>query len=248
MTAVLFCSLASAQSIAQAGGCDVQSVAVDDAGRIWMAGGLYSPQQQSGVGTIAPGSECTTIAISVSSTMGQTWTEVWQSAQYRRATLWNIPGKGMCAILSGVDGINLAMWNDGWKIFANIGKGVCSNPPVAGGDGMYMPVSLENSISGVYKSSDGGLTWSLMPGMFKTPEKVASDNQPSAVFGQDGKLTLYTRSSGTAWSYMTTSSDYGSTWGQPSRFLPNPDREFAITRLSDGRLLLLRNGRLDQCL
>ena len=248
IAAVLFSNLASAQSIASAGACDVQSVAVDDAGRIWMAGGLYSPRQQSGVGTIAPGTECTTVTISVSSTMGQTWTEVWQSAQYRRATLWNISGKGMCAILSGEEGINIALWNDGWQIFSNVGKGVCSNPPVACGDDLYMPVSLDKSISGVYKSSDGGLTWTLMPGTFKTPEKVASDNQPSVVVGPDGKITLYTRSNGTSWSYMTSSSDYGQTWGKPSRFLPNPDREFAITRLYDGRLLLLRNGRLDQCL
>ena len=40
IAAVLFSNLASAQSIASAGACDVQSVAVDDAGSIWMAGGL----------------------------------------------------------------------------------------------------------------------------------------------------------------------------------------------------------------
>ena len=53
------------------------------------------------------------------------------------------------------------------------------------------------------------------------------------------------RVSGTAWSYVATSQD-GKLWSQPVRFVSAPDQNFAVHRLADGKLLMVRNGRFDQ--
>jgi endonuclease/exonuclease/phosphatase family metal-dependent hydrolase len=61
----------------------------------------------------------------------------------------------------------------------------------------------------------------------------------------DGSVRMVVRASGTAWSYVSTSQN-GVEWSTPTRFVSAPDQNFAIKRLVDGRLLMVRNGRFDQ--
>ncbi len=56
---------------------------------------------------------------------------------------------------------------------------------------------------------------------------------------------MVVRTSGTASSYIATSQN-GTDWSTPVRFVAAPDQNFAVYRLADGKLLMVRNARFDR--
>ena len=101
--------------------------------------------------------------------------------------------------------------------------------------------------AGVYISSDEGNSWSENLGVVKCANEAvaARFNNPQLFRHADGSVRMVVRASGTAWSYVATSRDAKS-WSEPVRFVSAPDQDFALHRLADGKLLMVRNGRFDQ--
>ena len=101
--------------------------------------------------------------------------------------------------------------------------------------------------AGLYISQDGGASWSEHLGAVKCSNEAveARYNNPQMFVHSDGSLRMVLRASGTAWSYAATSQD-GKVWSEPERFVSAPDQDFAVLRLADGKLLMVRNGRFDR--
>lgn len=237
-----------ALGIKEAACCKVQSVAMDDKGGLWLSYEVYGSEAQTGIGRLSDEAVPSGIVLSHSSTMGQICTEILTLEDVNRLTLWNIPGVGIKALVSSDSGVSVAdCGHEGLGAQHYIGAGMCTSAPVFHEGKWYMAVGYGDSTSSVYVTSDNGCTWESLPTFSTTPANKPHDTQPYLIAGAGG-LDMYTRSCGTAWSYKTASDDFGATWNPTVRFLPHPDREFCISRFSDGRLLMVRNGRLDQCL
>lgn len=101
--------------------------------------------------------------------------------------------------------------------------------------------------AGLYISRDGGASWSEHLGVVKCENEAvdARYNNPQMFIHSDGSVRMVVRASGTAWSYVSTSQS-GKEWSEPLRFVSAPDQNFAVLRLSDGKLLMVRNGRFDR--
>lgn len=101
--------------------------------------------------------------------------------------------------------------------------------------------------AGVYISADEGASWRENLGVVKCNDELvaARYNNPKLFRHTDGSLRMVLRTSGTAWTYTSASKD-GKVWSEPTRFVSAPDQNFALKRLADGRLLMVRNGRFDQ--
>lgn len=101
--------------------------------------------------------------------------------------------------------------------------------------------------AGIYVSSDEGTTWSEKLGVVKCAAEMVSArfNNPKLFRHADGSVRMVLRTSGTAWTFVSSSAD-GKEWSEPARFVSAPDQNFALKRLADGRLLMVRNGRFDQ--
>ena len=79
-----------------------------------------------------------------------------------------------------------------------------------------------------------------------TEQVYARHNDPQIITCSDGALKMILRSSGTAWTYSSISKNNGRTWiPNAERFTQAPDRRTAFLKISDGRLLMVKNGRLD---
>lgn len=101
--------------------------------------------------------------------------------------------------------------------------------------------------SGVYISSDEGKSWSEHLGVVKTPSAVSERySNPSIFVNQQGGVTMVTRSANTTWSYASTSAN-GVEWQSVAeKFVQAPDQKSAFVKLPNGKLLMVRNGRMDQ--
>lgn len=98
-----------------------------------------------------------------------------------------------------------------------------------------------------YTSADKGQSWSMHSGQIMVTEQVyARHNDPQIIVCSDGALKMILRSSGTAWTYSSISKNNGRTWiPNAERFTQAPDRRTAFLKIPDGRLLMVKNGRLD---
>ena len=101
--------------------------------------------------------------------------------------------------------------------------------------------------SGVYVSKDEGASWSAHLGAVKTPGAVAERYpNPTLYVNQKGGITMVTRSANTAYAHASWSTD-GVSWSPNAwKHLPAPDQNFLYTNLPDGKLMMVRNGRIDQ--
>ena len=101
--------------------------------------------------------------------------------------------------------------------------------------------------AGVYVSKNEGASWSAYLGKVKCADEYVSAryNNPQLFRHDNGSVAMVVRASGTAWSYLSTSSN-GEVWKSPTRFVANPDQNFAVQRLADGKLLMVRNARFDR--
>lgn len=102
--------------------------------------------------------------------------------------------------------------------------------------------------AGTLISKDGGLSWADNHGKV-TPREVVKHryNNPALFVDKAGGLRMVVRSSATTWSFSSHSED-GVKWSECQKFVGAPDQNFALMRLVDGRLLMVRNGRFDQYL
>ena len=106
-------------------------------------------------------------------------------------------------------------------------------------DGMRGPM--------LHISHDQGRTWDEISGFVTVPEMVHGRyNDPQMINVPDGSLKMVMRSCGTGWSWASTSYDNGQTWSSPEKFVQNPDRKAAFACLPDGRLLMVKVGKLDE--
>lgn len=103
--------------------------------------------------------------------------------------------------------------------------------------------------SGVYVSNDEGATWEARLGAVKTPSAVAERfPNPSLYVNRKGGITMVTSSANTSWAHASWSND-GLTWSANAwKFLSAPDQKIIVTNLPDGKLIMVRNGRIDQTL
>ena len=101
--------------------------------------------------------------------------------------------------------------------------------------------------AGLYISRDGGASWSEHLGVVKCPNELveARYNNPQMFVHSDGSVRMVVRTSGTSWSYVATSQN-GEVWSAPTQFVAAPDQDFAVLRLADGKLLMVRNARFDK--
>ena len=101
--------------------------------------------------------------------------------------------------------------------------------------------------AGLYISRDEGASWSEHLGVVKCENEAveARYNNPQMFIHTDGQVRMVVRASGTAWSYVSTAQN-GKEWSSPIRFVSAPDQNFALYRLSDGKLLMVRNARFDR--
>ncbi len=132
-----------------------------------------------------------------------------------------------------------------WSTPERIGSGFCSSVPVLTDKGDWLlPASDGKGNALIFRSVDQGRSWTRIASV-TPPSKIPLDVQPALVAGE-GRLDLYLRSAGFGWSYRSVSRDGGQHWSEPVYNIPVPDQRFAEIRLSDGRLLSVKNGRLGQ--
>ena len=97
--------------------------------------------------------------------------------------------------------------------------------------------SGHNDNAGVYRSSDGGKTWSFS----EVPGSLGCVHM-NIVPVSDTHLVAFYRSRWADFIYRTESRDGGATWQVPSpTHLPNNNSSIQCTRLNDGRLALVYN-------
>lgn len=98
-----------------------------------------------------------------------------------------------------------------------------------------------------YVSQDKGTTWKMQSGQVIVPEQVyARHNDPQIIVCADGSLKMILRSCGTAWTYASVSKTNGRFWTPDAkRFTQAPDTKTAFMKLPSGRLLMVKNGRMD---
>ena len=99
----------------------------------------------------------------------------------------------------------------------------------------------------LYISTDKGATWTMKSSFVEVPEQVdARYNDPQLLVHSDGVVKMVLRSCGTGWTYYSVSQDNGQTWSAAEKFVQNPDRKAAFVTLPDGRLLMVKVGKLDE--
>lgn len=151
-----------------------------------------------------------------------------------------------------------------WSERVKVGVGCVSASPVVMPDGgLCLPAALwgascideayktahpeldERRGAFAYVSRDGGATWTAGTSVNVSERLHANYNNPRVYASPDGTLNLVARSCDSGFLYKATSKDGGANWTLPDKFMQNPHRDFALTRLADGRLILVKNFKLD---
>ena len=163
-----------------------------------------------------------------------------------------------------------------WSEPVELGYGVCTGKPVQTGGRVVLPFALYSRTqisawpnlygnlrknedkgnyaeldqyrgAGVYVSDDNGGSWKCLPDVVETPAKIdARYPDPQLILNADGTISMYLRSNGTGYAYVSVSSDNGQTWSKAEYFTVNPDRQIAFARMDDGRMLMVKSNAFDQ--
>lgn len=164
------------------------------------------------------------------------WTQGLERHVDKRAGVW--------AIATRDSDSALPQWSEPVRLC----DGVMMNKPTVLSSGEWLfPVALwgREGSAQVYTSSDRGSTWELR-GASTVPEE--SDRRPDEhmiVERRDNSLWMLVR---TRYGIGTSvSTDRGRRWtpAQPSP-IPHTDSRFFVRRLRSGRLLLVKNGAIDE--
>lgn len=103
--------------------------------------------------------------------------------------------------------------------------------------------------AGVYISSNKGGSWRAHLGCVQPADEWVAGryNNPQLFINDNNEVQMVLRVSGTTSLYTATSAN-GKEWSEPEKFVLAPDQNFAIHRLSNGSLLMVRNGHIKQTL
>ena len=170
------------------------------------------------------------------------------SASIVSAVLWDRPDGGTGVFFATEDGQWFACrYTDGaFSEPVAMGKGRCCGTPIVRRDGRrLLPMLIPGEGVCVMASTDGE-NWTALGAPVAIPGKVADrDDDPWLVEEADGTLRLYARSCGTAFAWVCSSTDGGATWTAPVKAFQNPDHDFAMQALPEGKTLLVKNCKID---
>lgn len=244
----------------------IPSVCVTPQGRLWVT--WYAG--------VTPNEDANNyVVLATSGDSGKTWREVavydpdgagpvrsfdpsvWVTPDGR--LLWNwselLPGYGGVYECDG-NRLFLAFGDDAeqeiptWSAIQPLGKGIVLEKPQVLRDGSwllpvadwYAPTSTVATLS-----QDAGRSWTRVGGVTVPIERRMFD-ETRFVRLSDGRLRAYIRTDrGPDGAWEAESSDDGRTWNAP-RPCPfsHPSSRLLVRRLRSGRLLLVKNGRLNQ--
>ena len=219
-----------------------EAVSVTATGALWADGWLwvaYSCKDESGSGTLH---------VSRTSDMAHTWEDVFSSDDYSIG----VPATGSSGTVtvycSSNEGVFRISWTgSGWTQPSFVCSGKCFNPPVETGSGaLVLPVGGDDSSVFACISGDDGISWTGGE-PFKVENLLPANPRP-AFIAEGESLRAFLLSNGKAVGYECGSEDAGLSWSGQKVFLPLPETGFSINRLPSGRLLLVKNGRLDESL
>ena len=206
----------------------------------------------------------TFLALSYSDNGGKSWTDAAftisdKAADLTHGTLWCAPDGALwlfftCASEEGI--LYCAVCREPaakvpvWSNPSEIGCGTVSDRPAVSGDGGWiLPYSVWGRGAGVYVSSDKGASWKSSGALVAPAANAVRSCESSVLSARDGSIRMIVRGSDnvlTCEASVYTSRDKGATWDGGEKFIDNPDRRLCVTRLHDGRLLMVKNGFFDQ--
>ena len=218
-----------------------EGIAVTHNGRIWM-----STHRQMPGGVEA-------LVVSYSDDAGVTWEDAKSFEKADGGVLWIAPNGGLLIFYSLDEHIyssacpNASDASPVWMPQVSVGERLVTGTPVVCKDRRWaLPAQKTGVGPMVYKSATVGMSWEAFDGPRDVPEYVkAQGNNPHLYLCADGRLAMVCCSHGTSFNSVSISDDGGSTWGQPEQFSYNPDRNIALTNLSPGNVLMVKNNRID---
>lgn len=225
--------LASAEAIKARG------IAVTHTGRIWLSSERQLPGDRRAV------------VISYADAAEGPWTDVAVIPGVEGGLLWIAPNGGL-QIYYMQDGMiyssacpNSTDAAPVWMPPATVGEGVVSGAPVFCPDRrLALPVQTADGPA-IYISADLGMSWTPSGGPRDIPEAVKAYNNPHLYVTPAKELAMVCGSHGTAYSYVSKTNDRGQSWSASKRFSYNADKNFALTSLSPGNVLMVKNNRID---
>jgi sialidase-1 len=94
----------------------------------------------------------------------------------------------------------------------------------------------------VFISEDKGEHWQLYPGV-AVPGARHDENMLVELKDHSVMMTIRSQS---GWIYKSVSKDGGRTWSCPEQYLPQVNSRHFIRKLSNGKLLLVKHGKIDE--
>ena len=232
---------ASDYDLQQADLIKAEGIAVTHTGRIWMSTHRLMPGGVKG------------LVMSYSDDAGMTWRDVKYVENADGGVLWIAPNGGLLVFYT-LDGYiyssacpNASDVSPVWMPQVSVGEGFATGIPLVCKDRRWaLPAQKTGVGPMVYKSSTMGMSWDALEGPRDIPEYVkAQGNNPHLYLCADGRLAMVCCSHGTSFNYVSISDDGGMSWGAPEQFAYNPDRNIALTNLSAGNVLMVKNNRID---
>ena len=125
------------------------------------------------------------------------------------------------------------------------GKGRCVSAPVCLQDRRrVLPMFLPGEGVCLYEAGENGV-WTALSAPVAVPAKVSDRDDDPYLVETDGELRLYVRTCGTGFAYVLSSTDGGRSWSEPVKAFENPDQDFAMCALPNGKTLLVKNAKID---
>lgn len=197
------------------------------------------------------------ITFSCSDNSGKSWVETMAtgSGDVHGAFLWLCPDSSLWAFATVEGKLTSFVCSDPdsktprWSEGKVIGEGTVSAAPLVDGDAWLLPFSQYGKGAGVMVSRDNGQSWAECAGRLAPPANAVHTCESTLLKCSDGSLKLVVRGSDnvlTCTASFYQSRDGGSSWEGPFKFVDNPDRHLCLRRLEDGRLLMVKNGFMDQ--
>lgn len=188
------------------------------------------------------------------STMTSTGESVWTSP--RNVVSGNISGgslfvtpDGSLHLFYSLDGVasHSVLSGRRWSKPQSIGKGLVNSAPVIAGNGNWVLAADSADGAFTFVSKDNGKSWTTSKNKVKVPQKTdTTARNPKLFIAPDGTLKMAVHGFRTAFCYYASSPDGGLTWNLPRRMIMNPDKDFAVAQMPGGRIVFVKNCRLDE--